>query len=564
MSALARFCNAGWLSLCLPEAQRFRSASADVRGVQSTLLRRLLSRNGQTWFGRQHQFGQIQGAVEYRRAVPLSTYDDYREPIERIARGDQGVLTAERVLLLEPTSGTTSAEKLVPYTAGLRRQFQRAVRVWIADLFRHRPAVRRGAAYWSVTPLASEDRTTAGGIRVGFYDDSQYLAAVEQILLYGSLAVPPDVARCESVASALYATSFFLLRAGNLALISVWSPTFLSELLSFLRRHAGALCRDVAAGEISRPMHAALQRSYRPMPRRAARVASVLETAATRPDWAQRLWPELALVSCWCDGPSSLFASALREQLPAIEFQPKGLLATEAAISVPLVGRPGAALAVRSHFFEFRPVHHGCEPVGQDTLLADELTVGERYQVVVTTAGGFYRYQLRDEIEVVGFYREVPLIRFIGKCDHTSDMVGEKLSASQVQFALDSALATLQINAEFAELIAEMTPRPSYFLRISSPGLSGGHASQRQLEERLDDALKSNPGYAYARQLGQLGPLRVRLLESQEASMLAAQRVRAQCDSLQRHGNLKPRILIGPEVFHQRLPRSDDGSRSST
>ena len=59
--------------------------------------------------------------------MPLTTADDYRDDIERIAAGAANVLTAEPVRLLEPTSGTTGGEKLIPYTASLRRQFQWAV-----------------------------------------------------------------------------------------------------------------------------------------------------------------------------------------------------------------------------------------------------------------------------------------------------------------------------------------------------------------------------------------------------------------------------------------------------
>lgn len=557
MTALARVCNASWLALCLPEARRFHAAGADVQRVQSDLLRRMVHKNRDAWFGQRHRFGELDDVEQFRSSVPLSTYDDYREPIDRIARGEQGVLTADPVLLLEPTSGTTSAEKLVPYTAGLRRQFQRAVRAWIADLFRHRPAVRRGSAYWSVTPLANRERVTPGGIRVGFHDDSQYLAAAEQVLLYSSLAVPPAVARCESVASALYATSFFLLRCRDLALVSVWSPTFLTELLAYLREHADAICRDVAAGTISQPMPVALARRFRPMPERAAQAAAVLAADPLDANCVQQLWPDLAVASCWCDGPSAIFAENLREQLAGVEIQPKGLLATEAAVTIPLVGRLGAALAVRSHFFEFLPADSGGQATTGRTLLAHELQRGERYQVVVTTAGGFYRYQMRDEVEVVGLEREIPLCRFLGKSDDSSDMVGEKLSAAQVQSALDIVLASRRIIARYAEVVAEPAPRPSYLLRIAAAALHGATDAQRRLGEEMDDALRANPGYAYARALGQLGPLRVQTLAPQEAAVLAAQRQNNPGSGGQRYGSQKPRVLIASQPDSSKCASAD-------
>ena len=88
--------------------------------------------------------------------------------ITRVAAGEERVLTSERVLLLEPTSGTTGGEKLIPYTAGLRRQFQRGVSAWMADLFYHRPQVRSGRAYWSISPALVSQRVSPGGIPIGF------------------------------------------------------------------------------------------------------------------------------------------------------------------------------------------------------------------------------------------------------------------------------------------------------------------------------------------------------------------------------------------------------------
>ena len=49
--------------------------------------------------------------------------------------GERGVLTRDPVRIFEPTSGTTSGEKLIPYTADLQHQFQRAISAWIGDLF---------------------------------------------------------------------------------------------------------------------------------------------------------------------------------------------------------------------------------------------------------------------------------------------------------------------------------------------------------------------------------------------------------------------------------------------
>ena len=124
-----------------------------------------------------------------------------------------------------------------------------------------------------------------------------------------------------------------------------------------------------------------------------------------------------------------------------MEIQPKGLMATEAAVSFPLLGHPGAALAMRSHFFEFQELGSA-----ERIRLAHELDLGGRYRVIVTTGGGLYRYQLRDEIEVVGFVGQCPLLRFLGKSDCVSDLVGEKLAEPHVRAVVQRVLADAHVH----------------------------------------------------------------------------------------------------------------------
>ena len=107
---------------------------------------------------RRSSAGTIQ---DFQRRVPVSTNDDIEPYIARLAAGETNVLTHENVLLLEPTSGTTSGKKLIPYTKSLRAQFQRGIAAWIADLFQHRPAACRGRAYWSISPALGPRRVPA-------------------------------------------------------------------------------------------------------------------------------------------------------------------------------------------------------------------------------------------------------------------------------------------------------------------------------------------------------------------------------------------------------------------
>ena len=130
----------------------FRRALSEVAGTQEKLLRATLKRNQDTEYGRKHGFAKIRSANEYRERAPLTDYEDYAGAVERIGAGEKNVLTREEVLLLEPTSGSTRATKLIPYTASLKNEFARGIAAWVWDLFSHDPRLMLGSAYWSITP----------------------------------------------------------------------------------------------------------------------------------------------------------------------------------------------------------------------------------------------------------------------------------------------------------------------------------------------------------------------------------------------------------------------------
>src|SRR4029077_18666624 len=123
-------------------------------------------------------------------------------------------------------------------------------------------------SYWSISPLAHVGRRTTGGIPIAFDDDTAYLSVVERGFVRATMVVPAEVALCPSIAAARYATLFFLLRAGDLSLISIWSPTFLTEMLETLWVEWETLCEDIAVGRITALGDAesrVSKRRYRPL-----------------------------------------------------------------------------------------------------------------------------------------------------------------------------------------------------------------------------------------------------------------------------------------------------------
>ncbi len=488
---LAYGINTAWMLTCRGSLRRFQRATRNVAATQTELLHGILAANDGCEFGRQHDFAGIGECDEFRQRVPLSDGTSVAPWIDRIAAGQANVLTSEPVRFLEPTSGSVSGRRLIPFTDSLRRQFQRGINPWIADLFAEVPNVRRGRAYWLVTPAIEQGRTE-GGLKIGFDDDTGYLGFVGRYSAARVMAVSPSSMKNIAVADTIHRTLLQLLSSADLSFVSIWSPTFLLSLIEHLELEPERLIRDLRLGGCARD---------------ADRCQSILQSNDTIPEKLKSLWPRLAMVSCWADGASRPFFDRLRKLLPRIEFQAKGLISTEAFVSFPLVQRDASVLAIQSHFFEFRP--NGQQDAA--TRLAHELSVGQRYEVIVTTGGGLYRYQTKDVVEVVGYEEQCPLIRFCGRSGKVSDIVGEKLTEEFVAAALQHLRVQHSFSPKFAMLVPQRESQLGYWLLVETDQLDRDHARRGEITTALEAVLSQNPYYQHAVAVGQLNRLQIKL-----------------------------------------------------
>ena len=512
--------NVLWLAGGLADARRFRAALANPEEAQRSWLRRQLVRHSRSEWGQRHEFGSIHDVATYARRVPLTVYDDVEHFVRRIANGERDVLSCGPVTHLAPTSGSTGARKLIPFTTGLTEAFNAAVHPWMLDLVRQRSAIVGGPAYWSISPMAepvAPDQDPSSVVPIGFADDADYLGGNRAWLVRQAMAVPPSIRFINDTDAFWRLTLLALLRKRDLRLISIWHPSF----LELIPEAAGPAWHELLDGVRTggNPWEDALLTAgraawrSRPDPARAAELAQIGPY-----DWPL-WWPKLQVVSCWGEQAAEPGWRALVRRLPDVLVQPKGLLATECVVTIPWRG--GQPLAVTSHFFEFLDEHG--EP-----RLAHQLERGRRYEVMVTNGGGLWRYRLGDVVECTGHVGATPSLRFVGRA-RVSDLRGEKLSEPFVADVLRQ-LWSADNRPAFATLQArERAGVAGYDLLLPA----GTEAASAELEHRLDLALAANPHYALARRIGQLSPARVVTVAS-EASWEHGGRI----------GDAKPRVLI--------------------
>ena len=455
------------------EHQRLLQGLEDCAAAQQQQLADLLSASARGEFGRSHGFDRLSDPDAYRGTVPLSSYDDFAADIQD--RPENGLL-GEPILLYEETSGSSGSVKLIPYAQRSLNGFQCAVQPWLHDLADRYP--RLGQGYFAVSPVARKRRITAGGVPIGSESDVLYFGAGLAEPMRTISLVPEQIARVTEISQWQRLTLLYLLRAPDLTFLSVWSPTFLTSLLTELPHLAEELLRDMRDG-LRQPFPGAAP--IAPDPERAAKAALAISQGRIR---TPMLWPDLHFISTWTHGSSARFLNQLQQLFPHATIQGKGLLATEGAVSVPLSDFAYPVLAVNSGFFEF------LDDAGR-SYLAHETVTGQEYQVVMTVPG-LYRYRNGDRVRIRGRAGTAPQLEFIGRGGLVSDLAGEKLSESFVCRCLEHIEG-------FAMLAPSLVPRLHYQLLVEN--------ADDLARERVEASLQTNPQYAYARALGQLGPL---------------------------------------------------------
>ena len=478
--------NSMWKASAHRDFRIFMSSIRHARKIQDDYLLDLLKKNKDTVYGLECGFAGIGSVGQFRERIPIRTYDDYKPWIDRIIAGENGVLTSEPVTLLEPTGGSSGGLKLIPYTESLRREFLRGINTWVYDLFETYPQIKNGRSYWSISPAVKIPETIKSSIPIGFDEDINYLGSIGK-QLRKVMVGDSDLRNVRDMNEFRFRTAVELLQAKNLAFISIWNPTFLTVLIDYMESNIESLCKNLSETDSDR----------------AREIDSAFRGESE--DKFNRIWPMLSVISCWTDSSAGLHAENLGAKFPGVTIQGKGLLATEGFITLPLTESGGRVLSFMSHYFEFVDTNN-------DVHLCDELTDGQRYRVIITTGGGLYRYDLGDIVEVDEFFDGLPVLTFIGR-HKTVDMVGEKLSEEHVTRMISDAVMQAGSKCEFAMLSPERTSTGGvYVLYVANDNALNGFASQ--LRDVVEHGLKENIYYRHARDIGQLGPLKIYVVNS--------------------------------------------------
>ncbi|NEQ53756.1 MAG: GH3 auxin-responsive promoter family protein [Leptolyngbya sp. SIO3F4] len=444
-------------SLLAPTSKRFHRNLSQPQVTQRELQQHLFTQLVNGDYGRSLEINSINDWHQ----IPIITYEDLHPWIQ-----SRRSLTSESILFYEKTSGSSGPAKHIPYTRTLRKSFNTLFCIWAYDLIANGPRFDTGKVYMCISPKLLAPGETAEGLQ----DDSEYLDPWLRWLLKPFLVLPPDAHKPQKPEAFQANLCKTLVLENNLETISIWSPSFLTVQLDYIQAHRQELQTQLK-GQLS--------------PQR----AELLNRSSI--DW-EALWPKLKLISCWDSAMAADQVSGLQAQFPNTLIQGKGLLATEAPMTVPLIEANGCVPLINEVFFEF-------EDEAGEIYQLHELELGQTYSVIISQTGGLYRYRMGDLIQVTHYYRATPCLKFLGRSNATSDLVGEKLTLA----AVSQIFETLNLPANaFKCLVPSLSPQPQYRLLMDQAGPDN-------LADILEQLLCQNFHYRQARLLGQLQPVQV-------------------------------------------------------
>ncbi len=369
-------------------------------GLQQDGLLRLLRQAANTTFGKEHGLGRIQSFTEYRKRVPLRTYEDFWNGYWKDAYPTlDNVTWPGRIPYFALSSGTTSgATKYIPVSHEMLASNRQAALTSLAWFRRHNPqhALFTGRMFFlggstDLTPLVP-------GLRFPQSGDLSGIAAREVPAVLRAYAYPPL----------------------DVALLTDWE-----KKLVLLAEQSVKLPITLISG-VPSWMLVLFEKIFQ----------------VTGKKTLADVWPMLRVIvhgGTKFDPYRSVFRRLIgSDEVRFLETYPasEGFIAAEDS-------RYELLRLIPDHgvFFEFVPVDElGKENATSHTLA--EIEIGVQYAVVLTTCAGLWRYVIGD---TVCFERkDPPLLRFTGRTKYFLSAFGEHLISEEVERAIAEAAQATQ------------------------------------------------------------------------------------------------------------------------
>ncbi len=427
---------AGWAMLQAARltVRRWDQAAANVEQVQQKALLDIVTHAADTEFGRQHNFATIRSYADFARRVPVGDYDTFSPYIERMRKGERGLLVPEFIRHFGNSSGSSQEGRPKFLPLG-RRQVGHTRRAG-ADIVMRYLVHANEAKFLSHYTLALLPPTT-------MKPDGPVLITSNPALMVTELPA--------------FAKPIYLPR-GEMMTISDYNVKMRMIAEAYLDHDVGALSGTTCWFPVL--------------------LETVLRVAAERGRTATtiaEIWPNLRVMIG--GGVSAApYLPLLRRLMGGDNFTLVDTYnATEGGIyaATDFSGNPGMLmLPHRGTFFEFVPLDER-GTANPTRLPLWQVQVDTPYSIVVTTTSGLFAYELGD------------IVRFTSVKPHRVEFMGRTQGCLSVTQELTTHV---EIERAVAFAIDKYPCRTIDFGAAADVGTQGGGKSRYVLYAEFDEA----------------------------------------------------------------------------
>jgi len=472
----------------------------DPRAAQEALLQKILKDNANTEYGRKYHFDQIKNLEEYRKALPVITYDDIDEQVDRMKDGEKNVLTAYQFSHMNETSGTVGKKKLVPLTEEQKEVYMKYSNQISLGIIAD--ALGEDWMYGRSFCTSQGTHTTASsGITIGCASSIMADACKGDLEPYSTMLKSMYTSPAEAMSPApgtetSYIHTRFAMMDRDVTGITSGFISTLSSHFSYIYNHYQTIIDDIETGTIDASvqmpdeMRASLLKKLKPMPERAKELREIFKDGPDFP-FAPAVWPHMVYYSCAGGDGFAVYDDNFEKQYMGGKVHRlfSGITASEGLWSVPVaMDNLSSVVVPDSAVLEFQPVENGSD--FSDIKAIDELEVGKIYEFVITNLCGFYRYRMSDAVKVVGFWHNTPLVQFMYRVNKTINLACEKTTEFALRVTVENAAKRLGFNLIDYEVYPDTSAMPPrYQFLIEADDDLPSRVSKEELDRVIHEEL---------------------------------------------------------------------------
>ncbi|PIN12304.1 hypothetical protein CDL12_15087 [Handroanthus impetiginosus] len=506
--------------------------------VQKRVLAEILSRNAHVEYLQRHGLNGKSDRDNFKKIMPVITYEDILPDITRIANGDVSpILCSEPITEFLTSSGTSGGErKMMPTIEEELERRSLLYSLLMPVMSQFVPGLDKGKGMYFLF-IKCESKTPCGlparPVLTSYYKSSQFKD--RPFDPYTNYTSPNETILCPDSYQSMYSQMLCglcqneeVLRVG-----AVFASGFI-RAIRFLEKHWTLVCHDIRTGTLNSSLitdpsvRDAVMQILRPNPS----LADFIESECRKESWEgiiTRLWPNTKYIDVIVTGTMSQY-------IPTLDYYSNGLplvctmyASSECYFGVNLdpLCKPSDVsytLIPTMAYFEFLPVHRDnvkslCEKEQEELVDLVDVKLGEEYELVVTTYSGLYRYRVGDILRVAGFKNNAPQFNFVCRKNVILSIDSDKTDEVELQNAVKNA-----INCHLKPFNTRLTEYTSYADTTTIPGhyvlyweINGSFISIPPsvfedccltMEESLDSV------YRQHRAFEAIGPLEIKIVEN--------------------------------------------------